>query len=69
MSADIISLSVLTELPPRKDWTATVNFTTKQQDVQFKKILIFFVVDLLKTFPYNKFVSMSSNFSNFLYKT
>ncbi|KAF9797909.1 hypothetical protein SFRURICE_016553 [Spodoptera frugiperda] len=59
LMGDIISLSVLTELPPRKDWTATVNFTTKQQDVQFKKILIFFVVDLLKTFPYNKFMMQS----------
>ncbi|CAH0703764.1 unnamed protein product [Spodoptera exigua] len=59
LMADIVSLSVLTELPPRDDWTATVHFTTAQQDVQFKKLLINFVVDLLKTFPYNKFMLQS----------
>ncbi|CAH0578431.1 unnamed protein product [Chrysodeixis includens] len=53
---DIISLSVLTELPPRNDWIGTVNFSTSQQDVQFKKVLIYFVIDLLKVFPYNRFM-------------
>ncbi|KAJ8737358.1 hypothetical protein PYW07_000629 [Mythimna separata] len=56
---DIMSLSVLTELPPRNDWIGTVNFSTSQQDVQFKKTLIYFVVDLLKVFPYNRFMMES----------
>ncbi|KAJ8737618.1 hypothetical protein PYW08_000213 [Mythimna loreyi] len=56
---DVMSLSVLTELPPRNDWISTVNFSTSQQDVQFKKTLIHFVVDLLKVFPYNKFMMES----------
>ncbi|XP_047040831.1 uncharacterized protein LOC124645124 [Helicoverpa zea] len=58
---DVMSLSVLTELPPRDDWTATINFNTFQQDVQFKKVLIYFVVDLLKAFPYNKFMVVSQH--------
>ncbi|CAB3259076.1 unnamed protein product [Arctia plantaginis] len=56
---DIITLSVLTEIPPRDDWTSTVNFDPMQQDVLFKTILIKFVVDLLKAFPFNKFMVKS----------
>lgn len=52
-----MSLSVLTEVPPRDDWTSTVSFNILQQDVQFKKLLIYLCVDFLKVFPYNKFVS------------
>lgn len=55
---DVLTLSVLTELPPRDDWTRTVNFTTTQSDVQFKKILISLSVNFLKVFPYNNFVSI-----------
>ncbi|KAJ0183695.1 hypothetical protein K1T71_000118 [Dendrolimus kikuchii] len=53
---DILSLSVITELPPRNDWIGTVNITTSQLDVNFKKTLIQLSVDFLKAFPYNKFM-------------
>lgn len=53
-----MSLSVLTELPPRADWTGGVNINAQQQDVQFKKTLIYLSVDMLKVFPYNKCVSI-----------
>ncbi|XP_045510297.1 uncharacterized protein LOC123705525 [Colias croceus] len=53
---DVMSLAVFTEVPPRRDWTRTVNFNTGQLDVQFKKILIFFSVDLIKYYPYNQFM-------------
>ncbi|KAL0902679.1 hypothetical protein ABMA27_000498 [Loxostege sticticalis] len=48
---DVMSMSVLTELPPRGDWIRTVNFSTGQLDVQFKKILINLCVDFLKVYP------------------
>ncbi|XP_045784537.1 uncharacterized protein LOC123880455 [Maniola jurtina] len=53
---DIMSLSVLTEVPPKQIWIQSVGFNTSQLDVQFKKILIYFSVDLLKTFPCNRFM-------------
>nr|XP_034839516.1 uncharacterized protein LOC117995640 [Maniola hyperantus] len=53
---DIMSLSVLTEVSPKQIWIQDVGFNTSQVDVQFKKILIYFSVDLLKTFPCNKFM-------------
>ncbi|XP_059059905.1 uncharacterized protein LOC131853107 [Achroia grisella] len=53
---DVMSLSVLTEIPPRKDWTSSVSFNTSQVDVQFKKMLIYLSVDMIKIFPYNKFM-------------
>lgn len=52
-----MSLSVKTELPPRRDWTRTVNFSIAQSDVLFKKLLIYLSVTCIKTFPYNDFVS------------
>lgn len=59
MLLDILSLSVISELPPRNDWISTVNVTTSQIDVNFKKSLIRLSVDFLKVFPYNNFVSIS----------
>lgn len=53
---DVLTLSVVTELPPRNDWTRTVNFNPSQQDVQFKKMLIYLSVHFLKTCPYNSWV-------------
>ncbi|XP_026759124.2 uncharacterized protein LOC113518411 [Galleria mellonella] len=58
---DVMSLSVLTELPRRSDWISTVNFNTGQLDVQFKKILISLSVDMIKLFPYNKFMVESQH--------
>ncbi|CAG9782044.1 unnamed protein product [Diatraea saccharalis] len=57
---DLMSLSVLTELPTRSDWIGTVNMNTGQVDVQFKSILIALCVDLIKAFPANKFMTRSS---------
>lgn len=57
---DVMSLSVLTELPFRVGWIEDVNFNTSQLDVQFKKVLIYLSIDLLKIFPYNTFVSMNT---------
>ncbi|KAI8430649.1 hypothetical protein MSG28_000850 [Choristoneura fumiferana] len=53
---DVMSLSVLTELPFRVGWIEGVNFNTSQLDVQFKKVLIYLSIDLLKIFPYNSFL-------------
>ncbi|XP_053624154.1 uncharacterized protein LOC128683024 [Plodia interpunctella] len=57
---DIMSLSVLTELPLRDDWTRVVIFNTRgqlqQADVHFKKLLIELSVECIKTFPYNKYM-------------
>lgn len=56
-SADILTLSVATEVPPRDDWTGIVHFNIAQDDVQFKKLLIYFSTTLLKVFPHNRTVS------------
>ncbi|XP_041986930.1 uncharacterized protein LOC121738761 [Aricia agestis] len=53
---DIISLSVLSEIPPRSDWTQTVKFYGVQADVYFKKLLLYFSVDLLKVYTYNDYM-------------
>ncbi|XP_013184784.2 uncharacterized protein LOC106130482 [Amyelois transitella] len=58
---DVLALSVLTELPPRNDWTRTVNFNTQQSDVQFKKLLIQLSVECIKIFPYNKYMVESQH--------
>ncbi|CAH0716749.1 unnamed protein product, partial [Brenthis ino] len=58
---DVMTLSVLTEIPPRQDWTRTVSFNTAQADVHFKKLLIYLSVDFLKTFPYNSFMVESQH--------
>ncbi|RVE53104.1 hypothetical protein evm_002201 [Chilo suppressalis] len=53
---ELMSLSVLTELPKRNDWIGTVNMNTGQLDVHFKSILIEICVDFIKHFPANKFM-------------
>ncbi|KAM3968388.1 uncharacterized protein ACR2FA_004032 [Aphomia sociella] len=53
---DVMSLSVLTELPLRSDWISTVKMNTSQLDVHFKKLLIYISVKMIKTFPYNNFM-------------
>ncbi|CAH2103078.1 unnamed protein product [Euphydryas editha] len=53
---DVMTLSVLTEIPRRRDWTGTVNFNTSQADVHFKKLLIHLCVDFLKILPANSFM-------------
>ncbi|XP_075990592.1 cilia- and flagella-associated protein 69-like isoform X2 [Anticarsia gemmatalis] len=58
---DIIALAVFTEVPPNYKWLRTVEFNTMQQDVLYKKVLICFVVDLLKVFPYNKYMVISEH--------
>ncbi|XP_026313910.1 uncharacterized protein LOC113225720 [Hyposmocoma kahamanoa] len=54
---DVLTLSVVTELPPLNDWTRTVNFNPSQQDVQFKKMLIYLSVDFFKTCPQNTWMA------------
>ncbi|XP_032526982.2 uncharacterized protein LOC116777504 isoform X1 [Danaus plexippus] len=61
LMSDIMTLSVLTEIPAKANWTRTVNFNTAQLDVQFKKILISLSVALLKVFPYNRFMVESQH--------
>ncbi|XP_046976695.1 uncharacterized protein LOC124542853 [Vanessa cardui] len=58
---DIMTLSVLTEVPRRHDWTRTVNFNTAQADLLFKKVLIYLSVAFLKAIPVNKFMVQSQN--------
>ncbi|XP_062526068.1 uncharacterized protein LOC101745636 isoform X2 [Bombyx mori] len=53
---DVMSMSVMSEIPPRKDWTATVNMNTSQIDVHFKKTLIYLSVAHLKIFSYHRFL-------------
>ncbi|XP_052746667.1 uncharacterized protein LOC112050428 [Bicyclus anynana] len=56
---DVMSLSVFTEIRPKQLWIQSVGFNTSQLDAQFKNMLIFLSVDLLKTFPCNKFMIQS----------
>ncbi|XP_050360674.1 uncharacterized protein LOC126780335 [Nymphalis io] len=58
---DVMTLSVLTEVPRRRDWTRTVNFNTTQADLLFKKVLIYLSVEFLKTIPVNSFMVESQN--------
>ncbi|XP_049885473.1 uncharacterized protein LOC126380249 [Pectinophora gossypiella] len=58
---DVMTLAVLTELPPRNDWTRTVSINTSRADVQFKKMLVYLSVDFLKVFPSNKFMVEDRN--------
>ncbi|XP_026500645.2 uncharacterized protein LOC113404100 [Vanessa tameamea] len=58
---DIMTLSVLTEVPRRHDWTRTVNFNRAQADLLFKKVLIYLSVAFLKTIPVNNFMVESQN--------
>ncbi|CAH2227217.1 jg18379, partial [Pararge aegeria aegeria] len=57
----VLSLSVLTEIPPKQLWIQSVGFNTSQLDVQFKKSLIYLSVDFLKIFPYNSFMVESQH--------
>ncbi|XP_047523680.1 uncharacterized protein LOC125062135 [Pieris napi] len=59
--SDILSLSVLTEVPTRHEWMRSVNLNTKQMDVEFKKTLICFSVDFIKTFKYSAFTIESEH--------
>lgn len=54
-----MALSVLSEVPRRPDWTATVHFNTSQADVHLKKLLLHLCVDFLKILPANSFVSLT----------
>ncbi|CAK1554778.1 unnamed protein product [Leptosia nina] len=58
---DVLSLSVLSEVPSRHNWIRGVNFNTGQFDAQFKKNLIYLSVDFIKTFSYSRFAVESEH--------